>query len=291
MKTPKVIAEIGCNHKGDMAIAKEMIMVAASFCKADVIKFQKRNPSELLTEEEYHAPHPNPMHAYGNTYGEHREFLELSLSQHRQLKEWCEELGAVYSTSVWDLTSAREIVQLNPQLIKIPSACNLNFELLEFLCSSYEGEIHISFGMTTHDEEEQVISFFESKQRAKDVIVYSCTSGYPVAFEDICLLEITRLKERFGSRVKEIGFSGHHLGIAADVAAMTLGATWIERHYTLDRTWKGTDHAASLEPDGLRRLVRDIRHVSTALEYKQNELLDVEKVQRKKLKRLATSVA
>ncbi len=291
MKTPKVIAEIGCNHKGDMAIAKEMIMVAASFCKADVIKFQKRNPSELLTEEEYHAPHPNPMHAYGDTYGEHREFLELSLSQHRQLKEWCEELGAVYSTSVWDLTSAREIVQLNPQLIKIPSACNLNFELLEFLCSSYEGEIHISFGMTTHDEEEQVISFFEGKQRAKDVIVYSCTSGYPVAFEDICLLEITRLKEKFGSRVKEIGFSGHHLGIAADVAAMTLGATWIERHYTLDRTWKGTDHAASLEPDGLRRLVRDIRHVSTALEYKQDELLDVEKVQRKKLKRLATSVA
>lgn len=291
MKTPKVIAEIGCNHKGDMAIAKEMIMVAASFCKADVIKFQKRNPSELLTEEEYHAPHPNPMHAYGNTYGEHREFLELSLAQHRQLKEWCEEFGAIYSTSVWDLTSAREIVQLNPQLIKIPSACNLNFELLDFLCSSYEGEVHISFGMTTHDEEEQVISFFESKQRAKDVIVYSCTSGYPVAFEDICLLEITRLKEKFGARVKEIGFSGHHLGIAADVAAMTLGATWIERHYTLDRTWKGTDHAASLEPDGLRRLVRDIRHVSAALEYKQDEVLAVEKVQRKKLKRLATSIA
>jgi N-acetylneuraminate synthase len=89
--------------------------------------------------------------------------------------------------------------------------------------------------------------------------------------------------------VKEIGFSGHHLGIAADVAAMTLGATWVERHFTLDRTWKGTDHSASLEPDGLRRLVRDLHHVAAALEYKKEEVLDVEKVQRKKLKRLAAA--
>lgn len=284
MKMPKVIAEIGCNHKGDMAIAKEMIMVAASFCKADVVKFQKRNPRELLTDEQYNAPHPNPMHSYGDTYGAHREFLEFSPEQHRTLKAWCEEFGTEYSTSVWDLTSAKEIAPLQPNLIKIPSACNLHFDMLGYLCEHFGGEIHLSFGMTTHEEEEQVVAFFESRGRARDVVLYSCTSGYPVAFEDICLLEISRLKKAFGERVKEIGFSGHHLGIAADVAAITLGASWVERHFTLDRTWKGTDHAASLEPDGLRRLVRDIRHVAAAIEYKETELLDVEKVQREKLK-------
>ncbi|MBN8708492.1 MAG: N-acetylneuraminate synthase family protein [Verrucomicrobia bacterium] len=284
MKMPKVIAEIGCNHKGDMAIAKEMIMVAASFCKADVVKFQKRNPRELLTDEQYNAPHPNPMHSYGDTYGAHREFLEFSPEQHRTLQAWCEEFGTEYSTSVWDLTSAKEIAPLQPNLIKIPSACNLHFDMLGYLCENFGGEIHLSFGMTTHEEEEQVVAFFESKGRAGDVVLYSCTSGYPVAFEDICLLEISRLKTAFGERVKEIGFSGHHLGIAADVAAITLGASWVERHFTLDRTWKGTDHAASLEPDGLRRLVRDIRHVAAAIEYKETELLDVEKVQREKLK-------
>lgn len=156
--------------------------------------------------------------------------------------------------------------------------------MLGYLCENFGGEIHLSFGMTTHEEEEQVVAFFESRGRAKDVVLYSCTSGYPVAFEDICLLEISRLKKTFGERVKEIGFSGHHLGIAADVAAITLGASWVERHFTLDRTWRGTDHAASLEPDGLRRLVRDIRHVAAAIEYKETELLDVEKVQREKLK-------
>jgi sialic acid synthase len=288
MKAPKIIAEIGCNHKGDMDIAKEMIHIASYFCKVDVVKFQKRHPRELLSLAEYDAPHPNPIHAYGRTYGEHREFLEFDLEQNRQLKRWCEENGVAYSTSVWDRTSAREIAELNPDLIKVPSACNLKFEMLGLLCEIYGGEIHISFGMTTRREEEQIVRFFEERGAAGRLVVYSCTSGYPVAFEDICLLEITRLREAFGGRVKEIGFSGHHLGIAADVAAMTLGATWIERHFTLDRTWKGTDHSASLEPDGLRRLVRDLRHVAAAIEFKEAEVLQVEEVQRKKLKR-ATS--
>jgi N-acetylneuraminate synthase len=282
--TPKVIAEIGCNHKGDMETAREMILNAAMFCKVDVVKFQKRCAKELLTPEQYNAPHPNPGNSYGTTYGEHREFLELDAEQHRQLKNWCEEFGVEYSTSVWDMTSAREIVSLNPGFIKIPSACNLHWELLGYLCAQYSGEIHLSFGMTTREEEEQIVSFFEKHGRAKDLVVYSCTSGYPVAFEDICLYELLRIRETFGSRVKAIGFSGHHLGIAADVAAMTLGAEWVERHFTLDRTWKGTDHAASLEPDGLRKLARDLRNVHKALSFKKEEVLDVEAEQRQKLK-------
>lgn len=285
MKSPKIIAEIGCNHKGDMSIAKEMIFTAATYCKVDVVKFQKRCNTELLSFEEYNAPHPNPANSYGETYGAHREYLEFSLEQHRQLQEWCNEYGIEYSTSVWDVTSAKEICQLNPKLIKIPSACNLNKVLLEFLCENFNGEIHLSFGMTTKDEEEKIISFFESKGRNKDLVIYNCTSGYPVPFEDICLKDIIRLQNMYAHRVKAIGFSGHHLGIAVDSAAVALGAEWIERHYTLDRTWKGTDHAASLEPDGVRKLARDCRAVAKALTYKQEDILDIEKVQRDKLKK------
>lgn len=282
---PKVIAEIGCNHKGDMEIAHEMIVTAAMFCKADVVKFQKRCNRELLTPEEYNAPHPHPENSYGTTYGLHREALEFTVEQHAQLKAWCDESGIVYSTSVWDMTSAKEIASLKPLLIKIPSACNLKFDMLGWLCENYEGQIHLSFGMTSHEEEEKIVSFFEERGRTKDLVIYSCTSGYPVPFEDICLYEITRLREKFESRVGAIGFSGHHLGFAADTAAMTLGARWIERHFTLDRTWKGTDHAASLEPDGMRRLCRDIRNVYKALRYKSADILPIEEVQRKKLKR------
>jgi len=281
----KIIAEIGCNHKGEMDIAKELIQTAAIFCKANVAKFQKRNNKELLSEEEYNSPHPNPHNSYGTTYGEHREFLEFDLDQHKQLKKWCEELGIEYSTSVWDVTSAKEITSLHPKLIKVPSACNLNKKLLEYLSDHFEGEIHLSFGMTKNEEEEKIVSFFESKKRAKDLVLYSCTSGYPVPFEDISLLEIIRIKNQFENRVKSIGFSGHHLGIAIDSAAVALGAEWIERHFTLDRTWKGTDHAASLEPDGMRKLVRDTTAVYKALSYKKQEILEIENIQRDKLKR------
>lgn len=283
-KKPFVIAEAGCNHMGQMEIAKDLIMTAASFCKADAIKFQKRCPKELLTEEQYNAPHPNPANSYGDTYGTHREYLEFDIDQHAQLKAWCEEAGIIYSTSVWDLTSAKEIASLHPQFIKVPSACNTHLEMLQWLCANYEGEIQLSFGMTTKEEEEQVVQLFEKNGRARDLILYNCTSGYPVTFKDICLLEITRMKEQYEGRVKAIGFSGHHLGIAVDMAAYTLGAEYIERHYTLDRTWKGTDHAASLEPDGIRKLVRNLNAVYESLTYKSQDILPIEQVQRDKLK-------
>ena len=281
---PMVIAEIGCNHKGDMDIAKEHIRVAAMVCKADVAKFQKRHPKSLLSDEQFNAPHPNPANSYGATYGEHREFLEFTLDQHAELKGFCEEFGIIYASSVWDLESAREICSLNPALIKIPSATNLDFELQGYLSDNYPGKIHVSTGMTTRDEIDQVIEFYEERGRAKDLVVYACTSGYPVAFNELCLREITTLIAKYGMRVDKIGFSGHHLGIAADVAAMTLGAQWIERHFTLDRTWKGTDHSASLEPDGLRRLCRDLDHVAAALTYKHQDILEIEKPQKQKLK-------
>ena len=283
--TTYVIAEIGCNHKGELEIAKEMIMVCSQFCKVDAVKFQKRTNHELLTPDEFNGPHPNPANSYGKTYGEHREFLEFSLDQHKQLMQFCERWKVDYTVSAWDITAAKEMTSLRPKMIKIPSASNLDFEMLSWLIDNFDGEIHLSLGMTSQTEEDSIVNLFEKGRRNRDLILYACTSGYPVPFEDICLLEVSRLKNKFDPNVKAIGFSGHHLGFAADVAALTLGASYFERHFTLDRTWKGTDHAASLEPDGMRRLVRDISNISKALTYKRAEILDIEKEQRIKLKR------
>lgn len=285
MKIPQIIAEIGYNHTGDFDTATKMIDTAATYCNVSIVKFQKRCVRELLSAEEYAAPHPEPYNSYGKTYGEHREYLEFSLEQHKQLKQYCETHGVTYSTSVWDLTSAKEIVSLHPAMIKIPSACNMNRPLIEYLYDNFEGEIHISLGMTTKDEEKKILSLIESKGRMGDTVVYACTSGYPVKFNDVCLCELLRLRDEYGGKVKAIGFSGHHLGIAIDSAAVALGAEFIERHFTLDRTWKGTDHAASLEPDGLRKLVRDCNAVATSMTYKSKDILDIEEKQRNKLKK------
>ena len=157
--------------------------------------------------------------------------------------------------------------------------------MLRVLRDDYNGEVHLSFGMTNKHEEKQIVDFFEETGQAKErLVIYSCTSGYPVPFRDVCLLEIRRLIDVYGQRVKQVGFSGHHLGIAVDNAAVALGAEWVERHFTKDRTWKGTDHAASLEPQGLKKLCRNLEATFNALSYKNEDILDIEKAQRDKLK-------
>ncbi len=281
---PKVIAEIGCNHMGQMSIAKELINLAKE-SGAGYVKFQKRNNRELLTEEQYDTPHPVVHNSYGNTYGAHREFLEFNVVQHKELKDYCDNIGIVYSTSVWDVTSAKEMITFEPEFLKVPSACNNNFDMLKVLRDEFKGQVQLSIGMTTKEEVEEIILFFEKTNQAKRrLLIYSCTSGYPVPAKDVALLEINWLYENFEDRVNEIGFSGHHLGVALDVAAYTLGARWIERHFTKDRTWKGTDHAASLEPQGLQKLTRDLNATYEALHYKDNEILPIEQIQRDKLK-------
>lgn len=283
-KEPKVIAEIGCNHMGNFDIAKELIDLA-KLSGATYVKFQKRNNKELLTEEQYNTTHPTPYNSYGSTYGEHREFLEFNLDQHKELKKYCDSIGITYSTSVWDVTSAKEMITFAPEFLKVPSACNNNFDMLKVLRDEFKGQIQLSIGMTTKEEVEEIVKFFEETNQAKTrLLIYSCTSGYPVPFEDVCLLEINYLYELYSNRVNEIGFSGHHNGIAIDIAAYTLGARWIERHFTKNRTWKGTDHAASLEPGGLSKLVRDLNATYQALSYKEKEILEIEQVQRDKLK-------
>ena len=284
MVKPKIIAEIGCNHKGDIEIAKAMISTAKAYCNVDAVKFQKRDIKSLLSTNEYNAPHPVAYNSYGKTYGEHREFLEFSIDQHKELKNHCAKIGIEYSSSVWDFKSALDIISIKPLFIKVPSACNLNKKLLKVLCKNFYGEIHLSLGMTTRKEEKKIINLFKKYDRLKDLVIYSCTSGYPVQFKDVCLKEISRLKKSYGNLVKAVGFSGHHLGIAVDLGAFMLGAEYIERHFTMDRTWKGTDHAASLEPDGLRKLVRDIDSLALSFEEKSEEILEIELDQRNKLK-------
>ena len=284
MQAPTLIAEIGCNHMGDLEIAKRFIDVASSFCEIQNVKFQKRSNRDLLPPEQFDTPHPVPTNSFGATYGEHREFLEFSLEEHRKLKDYCDERGVTYASSVWDIPSLRDIASLEPAYLKIPSATNTNLELLEETCRTFGGKIHVSLGMTTRAEEEQMMALFRDHGRVGDVVLYACTSGYPIQPAEACLLEIPRLVEAYGHEVEAIGYSGHHNGISIDTAAFTLGATYIERHFTLDRTWKGTDHAASLEPDGMRRLQRNLVQSAEALTPKPEEILPIEVPQRAKLK-------
>ena len=280
---PFIIAEIGHNHQGSMDTAKRMFL-AAKQAGASAVKLQTRSNKELFTKSFFNSPYDN-KNSYAETYGQHREFLEFSVIQNKELKDYCDSIGITYSTSVWDVTSAKEMISFNPEFLKVPSACNNNFDMLKVLRDEFKGQVQLSIGMTKKGEVEEIVKFFEANNQAKSrLLLYSCTSGYPVPAKDVALLEINWLYENYGERVNEIGFSGHHLGIALDVAAYTLGARWIERHFTKDRTWKGTDHAASLEPSGLSKLTRDLNAVYEALNFKSNEILPIESVQRENLK-------
>ena len=280
---PKVICEIGCNHMGDFELAKEMIKTAAEFCNADIIKFQKRTNKELLGQD-YFKPHPNPENSYGDNYGKHRDVLEFNLQQHQELKNYCESFGKIYSSSVWDITSAKDIISLHPELIKIPSAMNLNFILLDYVLENYAGDIHMSLGMTYKDEIKRIINFFKNKNKLSKLVLYYCKSTYPVYEKNLDLLEIMSLKSIYGKEIKSIGFSGHHTGISVDISAFTLGAQYFERHFTLNRSFKGTDHAASLEPDGFRRLVRNLNETYQSMTEWDGKIEKEELIQRNKLK-------
>ena len=281
-----LVAEIGCNHMGNFDLAIKMIDNAKNFCKADVVKFQKRSINLISKDSKNKEPHPNPINSFGENYEKHRKFLEFDIDQHIELKKFSDSIGIKYSTSVWDLESAEEVVSLKPEFIKVPSAMNLDFNILRFLCENYNGLIHLSLGMTTIDEKNEIINFFRKKNRMKDLILYSCTSGYPVKFDEIYLNEIIRLKENYDGEINSIGFSGHHLGIAIDMGAIVFGISWLERHFTLDRTWKGTDQVASLEPDGLRKLKRDSINIKNSLNYKPISMIKTEKETRQKLKKI-----
>lgn len=276
----KVVAEIGAVHIGSLERAKSLARLAA-LCGADYLKLQKRNPIDSVPESMRNQPHPNQNFAYGDTYLEHRLALELSIEDHAELKKYCESIDIGYSTSVWDIASAREIISLNPDFIKIPSACNMNRKLFEVLAAEYEGDIHVSTGMIVAGEKADLYTMLSEMDLEDRVVLYHCTSEYPCPFEHLYLLEIERLKK---APVKTVGFSNHGYGISADMIAYTLGAEWIERHFVDDRTFRHTDASASLEPDGLRRLCRDLKAVHKALTQKGSDITEEELEQRNKLR-------
>jgi len=276
-KQCKLVSELGCNHSGNFDLAKEMIKMS-KLCGADYIKFQKRNPFKAVPAEMHSQPHPCPMHSFGETYLEHRQNLEFTIDQHAELQEYCEEVGIGYSSSVWDEDSAIEIISLNPDFIKIPSAMNENYILLDNIFNNYQGDVHLSLGMISKEAKLKLYDYLRDKKER--VVMYHTTSGYPVKFKELYLMEIMKLKKIFD----RVGYSGHHLGIAVDIGAYAFGAEWIERHFTLDRTAKGTDNSASLEPNGLQKLCRDLKACYKSFSYKDIDLTEDEKSNSKKLK-------
>jgi sialic acid synthase len=260
---------------GNLDFAKKMIKVAAE-SGATYAKFQKWDPKVALSEEQYNKPHPNSLQSFGEPYGIHRENLEFSANQHLELKQYCEDQGIKYCSSVFDKVSAEIVVKLTPDFIKIPSQKNLKIDMYDTICKDFEGDIHISSGMTTGEQMDFLLEQIDKRNSLSRVVLYTTTSHYPCQYENLFLLRISEFRERYGDKVKGFGFSGHHNGISADVAAYTLGANFVERHFTLDRTLKGTDHAASLEPQGLAKLCRDLLHAHEALKVRPEKILDVE---------------
>ncbi len=278
-----IIAEAGVNHQGDLRLAKQLIDIAA-FCGADAVKFQKRKVERMLTREGLDAPYVNE-HSFGQTYGEHRRHLELSEDAYRELKRYADAKEIIFLASAWDEESADFLETLDVPAFKVASADLTNIPLLDHIARKRRPMI-LSTGMATIEDVERAV---ETVRRCHgEFAVLQCTSTYPAAFKDLHLRVIEAYQRRYDCVV---GYSGHELGIAIPVVAVALGARIVERHFTIDRTMKGRDHAASLEPDGLRKLVRDIRHVEEALGSTEKILVPEEVPVRARLaKSLVTTV-
>lgn len=272
-----LIAEIGCNHQGDLAKAKELIF-NAKLSGCNFVKFQKREPKLQFSPEKYNAPHPNPQNAFGLTYGEHRENLEFSKDEHRELMRHTKSIGVEYSCSVFDIVSAQNIMDIEPAHIKIPSPINNNLEVVEFVAKNFNGIIHISLGMTTKNEEQSLVDILKKYNKLKNTVLYHCVSSYPTDNKDVSLLEISRLKETYSDDIYSVGLSGHHNGFLPDCLALSLGATYIERHFTFDKNAKGSDHQISLDYAEMAELASNLDKSLLFLKYKEKEILNCEEV-------------
>jgi sialic acid synthase SpsE len=264
-----IIAEIGNNHQGNIELFKKMI-VRAKECGVDAVKSQKREPKECLTSEQYNRPYEGP-HSFGETYGKHREALELSRAEWTEAMRLADDLGFPLFASVFDITSARFMKDLAVEMIKIGSAEVTKLELLEEV-AGYSLPVLMSTGMSTLEEIDKAVEIFKANKA--DLTLMHCTSCYPCAYEDINLRIIPELEKRYNVPV---GFSGHHSSVAIDAASVAMGAVAVERHFTLDRTMKGTDHAASLEPEGMKKVVKYIRATKLAMGSPEKRILECEK--------------
>ncbi len=270
-----IIAEIGINHNGSLDLAKKLIDVAVE-AGCDAVKFQKRTVDVVYTQEELSRIRPNP---FGKTNGDLKRGLEFGFEEFSEINEYCRENKIMWMASCWDEESVDFIDQFNPPAYKIASACLTDKELL--LHTKSKGKpVILATGMSTIEEIDSAVQVLG----AENTIIMQCTATYPSDNADLNLLVIPQFKERYQTVV---GYSGHERGIAASFLASILGASVVERHITLDRTLWGSDHAASLEPLGLKKLVRDIRGAKSMLGDGQkvvykDELPIIEKLRRKK---------
>jgi len=252
-----IVAEIGNNHQGEMELARRMVREAAA-AGAHAVKFQKRDMAAMFTEAGRQAPCSGP-NCFGPTYGRHRLALELSIGQLAELKVLAESLGLVFFASAWDQASLRQVLDLGVGLLKIGSADLVNIPLLRQAGASGLPLI-LSTGMSATADIDTAVA--ELRRFHDAVVLMHCNSTYPCPDELVGLPVMAALAARHGLPV---GYSGHERGLGPSVAAVALGACVLERHFTLDRGMRGTDHQASLDPAGLAELVRLVGEVEGAM--------------------------
>lgn len=253
-----IIAEIGHNHQGNLKVAIDMIKVAAN-CGADAVKFQKRDNKVLYTKAMYNKPYDNE-NSFGLTYGEHRDFLEFGWNEYVTLKKCADENGVEFMCTAFDFNSVDFLEKLGITSYKVASGDLTNIPLLEYI-AKFKKPIFLSTGASTLEEIHIVYDVIR-KYHNKICLLHT-VCAYPADYADLNLLTIKTLKKEFPDTV--IGYSGHDNGILAAVVAYILGATVVEKHFTINHSWKGTDHKISLEPEGLRKQVRDLRRIDVCM--------------------------
>jgi N-acetylneuraminate synthase/sialic acid synthase len=253
-----VVAEIGHNHQGEAEKAKQLIRSAKEW-GVNAVKLQKRSNRTLYTREFFDQPYENEF-SFGRTYGEHREALELDADEYRELQRYARELGVTFFATAFDFESADLLAELDVPAFKFASGDLRNTPLQRYVAEFGKPMFLSTGGGTMEDVERAVDTILPINEQ---LCVLQCTAAYPAEAEDLNLNVITTLRDRFPDLV--IGLSDHQNGIAMALVAYMLGARVIEKHFTLDHALKGTDHAFSLMPDGMRRLVRDLHRIPAAL--------------------------
>ncbi len=269
-----VIAEIGINHNGDMAVAKQLIK-GAKDAGCDAVKFQKRTLDIVYTKELLDSPRESP---WGNTQRAQKEALEFGKPQYDEIDRFCRELGIFWFASAWDLESQKFLHQYNLKYNKIASAMLTHKELLNMVARE-KRHTFVSTGMSTMEEIAAAVDIF--RQHGCPFELMHCNSTYPMKNQDANLRVIETLRKAFKC---DVGYSGHETGRVVTLVAAAQGATSIERHITLSKAMYGSDQAASLELRDLVRLVEDLRTVEASLGSPEKRVLDSEVPIRKKLR-------
>ncbi|HEX8550148.1 MAG TPA: N-acetylneuraminate synthase family protein [Abditibacteriaceae bacterium] len=269
-----IVAEIGINHNGDVQLAKRLISVAVA-AGCDAVKFQKRTIDVVYTSEELAKPRESP---FGETNGDLKRGLEFSDDQYREISEYCRQSNIAWYVSAWDEASVDVIEQFDPPCYKIAAASLTDDALLRHTRAQGKPVI-LSTGMSSLSQIDHAVDVLGKE----DLILLHACSAYPAYYPELNLRVMKTLRDRYDVPV---GYSGHETGIASTVAAVALGACMVERHITLDRSMWGSDHAASLEPSGINRVVRDIRLVEESMGSAEKVVLPRELPVIEKLRRI-----